>query len=132
DQVRPFDTDFAKDKEGRVLISSMYDTGYDTTERSTADDKPAQTQDGQLTITAWLGAPVAGVDVYFEVLDPDDPARYSNKTKMFDSDKEDADAKTVYDFSVKPNHGIENPVSDDRPNDNRDPTKNMVDNSLTG
>jgi hypothetical protein len=122
-EVHPLKDDFASGKDGRIFISAMRDHVYYTVKKTTADNKVAQTRDGKVVISAYLEKPVAGVKVYFDVVDPDDPARYSN-VKGFVSDKEDLDPTTVYDFK-KQDHNIEKPTSDKDPGDNRDSKKTM-------
>jgi hypothetical protein len=71
--LHPNDGDFLAGKVGRVMISTKHDDVYYTTVKTTKADKPAQTADAKVTITAHLlpADECAGKRVYFRMLDPD-------------------------------------------------------------
>lgn len=128
EEIHPIDTDFAKDRAGRIMISTNrddndYHTVKKTTLKKSGESVPAQTRDARVTISAYITPKVAGVTVYFEVIDPDDASPYN----------EDTTPSTVYDFKVTPDHNIDgagpllpNTQPDANPNDNRDRRFTMV------
>ncbi|MBY0526541.1 MAG: cadherin-like domain-containing protein [Gemmataceae bacterium] len=124
-EVHPLDSDFAAGMQGRILIANRADNIYDTVAKTTSRNTAAQTQTGQVTVSAYLDQLMAGVTVYFEVLDPDDPARFNNLTGKFDSDWEDSNPRTTYDFAKEDDHGIEKPGPNSAPFDNRSPSRGM-------
>jgi hypothetical protein len=103
DVVHPIDIDFVPTKAGRVMISTAQDDKYHTNVKTTKADKPAQdksTGDATVVVSAYVTPKYPGIDVYFEVIDPDDKSPYEGKTVPTDPDDRD-------------------------PNDNRDPFKTM-------
>ena len=89
--LHPLDSDFLFDpfvpKAGRVMISTKHDDLYYTLFRTTKADRPAQTEDGKVTITAHLqpAAECAGKTVYFRSIDPDDASPYEAPTLSDDN-----------------------------------------------
>jgi len=90
-ELHPQNSDFAAGKEGRILISTKHDDQYWTVVPTTKADKPAQTVDRKVTISAYVvdskNNPAAGVTVYFRVVDPDpdDPSPYEPDTNPGDN-----------------------------------------------
>jgi hypothetical protein len=111
--VHPITADFQPGFGGRILISALHDNTYRTTINTTTANTPAQTSDGLVVISAYLQEKKAGVRVYFEVIDPDDPVDQGNPSYV-------EDLTPLTEFLV----GDEAAVNQD-PNDNRDPERSM-------
>ena len=93
-EVHPKVADFANGKAGRTIISSRpVDGQYWTIVPTTKANKPAQTADRKMKITAYVwdgdGNPKPGVTVTFEVEDPDpdDPSVYETNPNKGDNDE---------------------------------------------
>ena len=82
------------------MISTRHDKHYHTRVKTTSSNRPAQTEDGKVVISAYVKPALANVPVYFELIDPDDRSPYDGKKKPKEQGNKD-------------------------PNDNRDPTKSM-------
>ena len=99
-EVHPLDADFTPGKEGRVMISTKHDNAYYTTVKTTKADGVAQTADHKVTVSAYIEPKLADVEVFFEVVDPDDKSPYEGKNVPGDPE-------------------------DKKPNDNRDSNRTM-------
>lgn len=107
EEIHPINSDFVADvnKKGRVLISTLYkdDKSYYTIANTTKANKPAQddsTGDAKVIISAYIEPKYPGIEIYFEVNDPDDLSPYEGQVVAADP-------------------------QDIKPNDNRDPNKTM-------
>ena len=109
DSVHPQASDFEDGEEGKVMISTEQDDKYYTKQDTTKAGKPAQTSDGEVTISAYIKPKppedYSGVTTYFEVTDPDDLSHYEGKSSPGDPSE----------------------PGDEKPNDNRDLNKRMFD-----
>lgn len=72
----PQQESFETGKVGRVMISTIHDNHYYTDTATTLANGPAQTNDGEVVITAHLPTYCAGMTVYFRSVDPDDMSSY--------------------------------------------------------
>ena len=84
ESVHPQASDFEDGEEGKVMISTEQDDKYYTKQDTTKAGKPAQTSDGEVTISAYIKPKppedYSGVTTYFEVTDPDDLSHYEGKS----------------------------------------------------
>lgn len=140
-EVRPLPGDFdASTTAGRIMIKAEYGTEYHTTTLTASpvptypNGRPAQTEDGTVTISAYLSQPtgvplsaLVGLTVYFEVIDPDDASPYTEDNSPF--------TYAVTNGRFTPGNvtgttpGVD--LEDTLPNDNRDPSKSMFGGSLS-
>ncbi|UDQ98895.1 hypothetical protein AAEX28_02115 [Lentisphaerota bacterium WC36G] len=111
--VHPIDSDFTESNyAGRIIANTRIgDDEYYTKEKTTYDNKVAQTEDGKVTISAYVTPALENIDVYFEVIDPDDKSSY--------------DGYFIAEENVTVNY-----LKDKKPNDNRDPDKKMLNNLI--
>ena len=73
--LHPLDGDFFQ-QPGRVLITKQRADSYYTVNNTTRANKPAQSADRQVQITAHLPAAGKGTTIFFRVRDPDDASPY--------------------------------------------------------
>ncbi|MBY0230852.1 MAG: hypothetical protein K2W96_16315, partial [Gemmataceae bacterium] len=128
-----------KEVDGKPLF-----TAVETNHRSQIIVKPdieVRSRDGEVRAIrhdsalalVLLDKAVADVPVYFEVIDPRENYRYSNKTKDDSSRDMDKNPATLFDGG-KPgmNYMIEDPADHAGKNDNRDPKRKYQDKTLAG
>ena len=85
--VHPLGEDFSVGAIGKIMISTKQDTDgsnrYYTTNLTTASERPAQTEDGKITISAYIkpvpNEPIPNLIAKFELVDPDDLSHYEGK-----------------------------------------------------
>ena len=85
--VHPLGEDFSVGAIGKIMISTKQDIDgsnrYYTTNLTTASERPAQTEDGKITLSAYIkpvpNEPIPNLMAKFELVDPDDLSHYEGK-----------------------------------------------------
>jgi hypothetical protein len=117
--IAPQSEDFASPEvSGRIMISTTHDNLYYTRSSASPDRDPAQTEDKEVVISAYVLPPKPGIEVFFEIMDPDDPSDDGTTSGIREPIGDPSNPIGINNINLLDD-------VDDEPNDNRDPQRTM-------